>query len=107
MRPDTEWCRDERCTVEALHPAHLVVKGPGRPPRGMERTPPERRAHAKAHFDKLRKKFGNQKLDSTCSVCRGKGWVRNWTRGCPACFGHGRLTVAMQQVWEKHCERVA
>jgi hypothetical protein len=73
----------------------------------MERTPFERRAHAAAHFAELRRKYGSKKPDSTCPVCKGRGWIKNWTKGCEACFGHGRLTPGMRELWERRHERVA
>lgn len=89
---EIDWCRDERCSIEALHPAHEVKVSRGRPPHGMERTPPERREHNRKKFELLRQIHGNRKIDSMCPSCQGRGWVEDWTSGCATCLGRGRLS---------------
>jgi hypothetical protein len=99
--PDIEWCRDERCAIEALHPAHEieVPRRRGRP-CGAIKGEPRRSKRSRAGWR-------NAPRDSTCPVCRGRGWFKSRAAGCPACFGRGRLTVGMRYVWEKYRERVA
>ena len=86
---DIEWCRDERCPIEGLHPAHEieVPTKRGRPRGSIRGCKKERKA---------RIRWRDERADWTCPVCQGRGWVDDVMRGCDVCFGRGKLTFGMR-----------
>lgn len=94
---EDDWCRNERCQIEELHPQHEEDFRRQRKPRPPY-TPKPGRYGPRARKTMSRAERESLFLKDTprghqCPTCNGRGWTSSPFDACYLCLGHGRVNA--------------